>query len=81
MSRPAARPVPRWQMALMVWISLLPPALILNLLVLPRFPGIPALIGVLASSLVSVAFVVWVGLPVMARFREFVLSRNHTRTN
>jgi len=59
----------------MVWVSLLPAALVMNLLVLPRFPDIPQPVGVIVSSVVSVVFVVWVGLPVMLRLRTAVAQR------
>lgn len=72
---PRTRPPAKWEMALMVWISLLPAALAMNLLVLPLFPGLSPLAGILATSVVSVAFVIWVGLPVMLRLRSALARR------
>lgn len=72
--RAASSPA-RWELAVMVWVSLLPATFVMNLLVLPLFPGIPEPVGVTVSSVVSVAFVVWVGLPVMLRLRTAVARR------
>lgn len=59
----------------MVWVSLLPAALVMNLLVLPLFPGMPVVVGIVVTSIVSVAFVIWVGLPLMHRMRVAVARR------
>ncbi len=59
----------------MVWVSLLPAALVMNLLVLPLFPGTPVIVGIVVTSIVSVAFVIWVGLPLMHRIRAAVARR------
>jgi len=63
----------------MVWLSLLPPALIMSVVVLPLVPGLPTWAGVVIGSIVNVAFVVWVGLPVAGRIRAALISRRRNR--
>jgi uncharacterized protein len=61
----ASLPPPRWKMALVTWLALLPQALLLGR-VLP--PQLPALAKVAVSTALPVAMLTWVLMPRLTRW-------------
>ena len=62
---PAPTTLPRWVSALVVWIGLFPPALLLNLVLDPLLTGWPAPLRTLLTTLILVPLVVFVTVPLL----------------
>lgn len=59
------RSAPRWRTALMVWLALIPPALLSAYMLTPMLSGWPVPVEVLVSTAPTVVIVVWVTLPLV----------------
>lgn len=60
--------VPHWKSFLLVLVGLYPTVMILSIVVAPRTEPLGLAVAVLVGNIASVAFLEWVGMPVLNRF-------------
>jgi len=69
---------PRWLTALLVWIALVPPALLVAYVITPHLQALPLFVAILCTTPLTVAAVIWVTLPPLHIVEER-LRRRFTR--
>lgn len=74
---PSPTTIPRWLSALVVWIGLFPPALLLNLVLDPFLTDWPAPLRTLVATLILVPLVVFVTVPLLQSGLRKVAASDH----